>query len=268
MNTSPIATGPARSHALPALRTTMIAALVANVLAHTYLQTVILRTLIPPLAVIMVLTLVVAALCASRWRWAPLLGAVWCVLSIIPGIPAYAFNLAHPTAYVVFAETAVTLALLLIAVVAGIAATIRREQRASDAPAPRWLPAFLASVATFVLGALLVAAIPRPAASAGVSAAVLAGLPELTTANNQFVQREITARVGETVALRLHNSDAAAHAFDIDAFNVHVPMPGGEDMLALFTPTTAGTYTFYCGVPGHAHPATGSGMVGTLIVAP
>jgi K+-transporting ATPase A subunit len=49
----------------------MIAGLVGNVLVNTVLQALILRTLIPPLAIILALTLVVAGVCATRWRWAP-----------------------------------------------------------------------------------------------------------------------------------------------------------------------------------------------------
>lgn len=72
------------------------------------------------------------------------------------------------------------------------------------------------------------------------------------------------ASVGETVALWIDNTDGAAHSFDIDAFNVHLPLTPGMGSLALFKPTQAGTYTFYCRVPGHAE----AGMKGTLIVAP
>jgi uncharacterized cupredoxin-like copper-binding protein len=72
------------------------------------------------------------------------------------------------------------------------------------------------------------------------------------------------ARVGETVALRLENSDGGAHSFGIDALNIHVPMPAGKPALALFTPITPGTYTFYCGVPSHRE----ADMLGTLVVEP
>lgn len=268
MNQSLVAPRPASWNALPALRKTMIVALIANVLAHSYLQVVILRTLIPPLAVILVLTLVVAGLCATPWRWAPLVAVIFGVVSIIPGIPPYIDSLTHPAEFAVFAQTVVSNALLLIAIVAGIAATTQRNQHVGDTQAPRWLPTFVASVAAFSLGAILVAAIPQPVQNAAVSAAALNSLPALTTANYQFEPREIKTKVGETVSLRLHNSDTAVHSFDIDALNVHVRMSGGKDTLATFTPTTAGTYTFYCAVPEHANLATGSGMVGKLIVAP
>ncbi|HEU5086118.1 MAG TPA: cupredoxin domain-containing protein, partial [Roseiflexaceae bacterium] len=82
----------------------------------------------------------------------------------------------------------------------------------------------------------------------------------------QFDQATMTARVGETVALRLDNADSSAHSLDIDEFNVHVVMPAGKSSLALFTPSEPGTYTFYC--RPHADKAAGTGMLGTLIVKP
>ncbi|MEI2609177.1 MAG: cupredoxin domain-containing protein [Candidatus Promineifilaceae bacterium] len=69
-------------------------------------------------------------------------------------------------------------------------------------------------------------------------------------------------QAGELVTMTLENKDAAAHAFDIDEFDVHIPIPAQEELTFTFTPTQPGTYTFYCGVLGHR----GGGMVGTLIV--
>ncbi len=66
------------------------------------------------------------------------------------------------------------------------------------------------------------------------------------------------------MALRLENQDTNAHSFDIDEFTVHTPLPAGATSLALFTPSTPGTYTFYCSIPGHRE----AGMVGTLVVVP
>jgi plastocyanin len=246
---------------LTALRTVLIAALVGNVLVGAVMQVQI-STLIPPLAIIMVLTLVIAALCAMRWRWTPLLAVLWSVASIIPGLEPYTYSLTHPAETSGFVVTLVGLALSIIIVVAGVAATVSGERQVAEGRAPHWLTGFLVGMATFVLGASLVAAIPQAEAAAGVSHEALAQLPALATMNNRFDQAELWAKVGETVALRLENKDADGHSFDIDAFNIHAPMPAGKSALALFKPTKPGTYTFYCGVPGH----TEAGMVGTLVV--
>jgi plastocyanin len=241
----------------------LIAALIGNVLVGAVMQVQISR-LIPPLAMIMALTLVIAALCASRWRWAPLLAVLWSVASIIPGLEPYTYSLTHPAETSGFVVTLVGLALSIITVIAGVAATVAGERPAAEERAPRWLQGFLIGMATFVLGASLVAAIPQSGATAGVSAEALAQLPALMSARDTFDRAELRTKVGETVALRLENSDTETHYFDIDAFDVHVPMPAGRPALALFTPTAAGSYTFYCHVPDHRE----AGMVGTLIVEP
>ena len=105
---------------------------------------------------------------------------------------------------------------------------------------------------------------PPTDTSAGVSAEALARLPSLISGRNTFDRTELRARVGQTVALRLENTDIQLLSFDIDAFDVHVAIPTGKPDLALFTPTTPGTFTFYCGAPGH----TEAGTVGTLIFEP
>jgi plastocyanin len=114
-----------------------------------------------------------------------------------------------------------------------------------------------------LLGAVIVASIPR-AGGPQVDPAVLAQLPAVPL--EAFAGGEIRVRAGELTALRLANSEAAAHSFDVDELNVHVPMPGDSDSLALFIAPTPGTYTFYCAP--HYDKATGSGMRGTLIVEP
>jgi uncharacterized cupredoxin-like copper-binding protein len=81
---------------------------------------------------------------------------------------------------------------------------------------------------------------------------------------NSFTPGEIRVRAGETVVLRLDNTDTQGHRFDIDELNVHVLMPVNQPGLAVFTPTTPGSYRFYCDIPGHPE----AGMVGTLIVEP
>jgi plastocyanin len=264
MSTPLIATHTQERMRMPALRSVMIAGLVGNVVMNVIVQALIVQALIVPLTIIALLTLVIAGVCATRLRWAPLLTVLWVVVSVVPGLEPYIYNLTHPTQTALFIATLISLVLLLISVVAGVAATISGERQGAERSAPRWLRGFLIGTATFVLGASLVATIPPPEATAGVSPEVLAQMPALTTANDRFDQAELRAKVGQAVALRLENSDAGAHSFDIDELNVHAPMPAGKPALALFTPITPGSYTFYCDVPGHRE----AGMVGTLIVEP
>jgi plastocyanin len=261
----PLATHEMQAQArLPVLRVVIIAGLVGNVVAFTVLQALILRALIPELAIILALTLVIAGVCATRWRWAPHLVVLWAVLSVVPGLEPYVYDLTHPAETGTFIADLVGLALLFIALVASMAAIRTGDRRVAAGHTPGWLPSFLLGTATFVLGASLVATIPPPDATAGVSAETLAQLPSLVAGRNTFDRPELRASVGETIALRLENTDTMVHSFDIDAFDVHVSMPTGTPALALFSATAPGSYTFYCRIPGH----TEAGMVGTLLVEP
>ena len=77
-----------------------------------------------------------------------------------------------------------------------------------------------------------------------------------------FNPTELTIPANTDVTVNLPNNGVLPHNFNIDAANVHSgDVPGGESItLTLNLP--AGTYEYYCSVPGHA----ASGMVGTLTV--
>lgn len=262
MDTSLTANETRQGTRLPALRAVIVTGLVGNVIAFTVLQVLVLRALIPELAIILVLTLIIAGVCATRWRWAPHLVVLWAVLSVIPGLEPYWYDLTHPAETGTFIADLTGLAMLFVAVVASIAAIRAGAPAVAAGYTPGWLRGFLLGTATFVLGASLVATIPTP--NAGVSAEALAQLPALVAGRYTFDQAKLRARVGETIALRLENTDTMVHSFDIDAFDVHVSLPTSTPALAIFTATTPGSYTFYCRIPGHAE----AGMVGTLIVEP
>lgn len=251
---------------LAALGKLTLTALVGIALVMFYLQTVVFGEFDPVGAMMGVLPLVFAGLVATGWRWTPALGALTggALLAIIG--PELHHIFASPSDGM-FAPVVVLLALILIAAGAGIGATIQNYRRpAVERLAPRGLSTSLAALTGLCLGAILVAAIPQTSASAGISAEVMAQLPAVVVHNFAFEQKEIRAKVGETVILRLENHDSATHSFDIDELNVHAPILPNQTSVALFKATQLGTYTFYCAP--HYDKARGEGMKGTLIVEP
>src|SRR5262245_40059286 len=212
-------------------------------------------------------TVLMAGAAATGWRAAPLLGALWCGLFGVMSIPFTSYNLTHPEQLNLFAPELWLDLALIGGIVGGIAATLQNYRTPlTQRRTPAWLPYGLTAIAALAVGALLVAAVVQGRDSSGVSPQMLAQLPALSVMTAQFEQTELHARVGQTVALRLENADAEGHSFDVDELNVHAPMPGGKPSLALFTPTTPGSYTFYCAL--HYNKQTGQGMKGTLVVAP
>ena len=246
----------------PALLKWTIASLLVGVALVVYLQVVILRSFEPPLALVFGgPALAIAALLAGlRRRWVPLLGALYWALVLAANAPYFAYDLTHPEFLESFIVSTTMSLAALVGLAAGVGATLQNYQPAAGPRAPRWFAAGLTALAGLGVGAVLVAALPRP----GVGVATLAQLPALTTAQYRYDQTELRAQVGVPVALRLENQDSSGHSFDIDALDVHVSMPPGAAALALFTATAPGTYTFYCNVPGHRE----LGMVGTVVVAP
>jgi hypothetical protein len=127
----------------------------------------------------------------------------------------------------------------VLAAVTGAAAVVRARRRPAPAAgeAPRWLAPLTTGVAAATLGAAAVAAVVRAGgARSGVDPRVLAGLPAVATEGYAFVGRELHVRAGQPVMLRVDNRDAARHSFDLDAFGVHVPLPGEASTLVRSRP--------------------------------
>jgi nitrite reductase (NO-forming) len=79
------------------------------------------------------------------------------------------------------------------------------------------------------------------------------------------VNPDLTARVGDTVAITLVNDDGRFHDVVIDEFNAATPVFGeiGQEETVQFTVDQAGTFFYYCSVSGHRQ----AGMEGQLLVA-
>jgi uncharacterized cupredoxin-like copper-binding protein len=83
--------------------------------------------------------------------------------------------------------------------------------------------------------------------------------------NFKYDPPTLTAKVGDKVTVNLQNKGTLDHSFVIDELGVKLEtVKPGTTQPVTFTPTTAGTYTFYCDVPGHK----AAGMTGTFTVTP
>lgn len=84
---------------------------------------------------------------------------------------------------------------------------------------------------------------------------------EVTATSFEFDPDEIRVAAGESVAIVLTSEDIL-HDLTIDELDAHVAADRGETATGGFTADEAGTYTYYCSVPGHRE----AGMEGTLTV--
>ena len=269
MRTPMVLARPYRLLVQPTLRTIVVAALVLNALTFLFDILTIGPDEINVTHVIM--ELVVAGIVALRLRWAPAIGALLGALLLVEGYIFLGRELTEPTSAASFASAAIFFATAVVGLVAGIGATLQnyrapRSRPFVAPPAPRWAYPALLAFAALVLGGILTTAIQPHGISPSFSPEALAALPALTARDFKFEQPSITAKVGQTVVLRLDNADTTTHHLDIDEFNVHALMPPGKSNVALFKPTQPGSYTFYC--QPHADKAAGTGMVGTLVVEP
>ena len=74
-----------------------------------------------------------------------------------------------------------------------------------------------------------------------------------------FEPATITVAKGETVKLTV-TSTGGSHTFTIDELGINIAVGSGQTTTKEFTVEKAGTFSFYCAVPGHQD----AGMVGIL----
>ena len=84
---------------------------------------------------------------------------------------------------------------------------------------------------------------------------------EVTATDFAFDPDEITAEVGEELAIALTSEDLV-HDFTIDELEAHVVADRGETARGGVRADEPGSFVFYCSVPGHRE----AGMEGTLTV--
>lgn len=82
---------------------------------------------------------------------------------------------------------------------------------------------------------------------------------KMTSDSFSFSPRNVTVKKGEPVKISFTN--VGIHTFTVDELNVDVPLRGFSPV-AEFTPTKAGTFEYYCKIPGHRE----AGQVGVITV--
>jgi len=122
---------------------------------------------------------------------------------------------------------------------------------------------FLAIIALgFALGGSAIAVIAST--SPGGASVSLTGPPDIIQTirmeNVLFDSDEITVAVGDNVLLIIENVDPALHDFFVEDLDIFVENPAGQTSVAAFTAEQAGSFPFFCTVPGHRE----SGMEGII----
>ncbi len=85
----------------------------------------------------------------------------------------------------------------------------------------------------------------------------------VTATEFKFDPATITASAGQSVNVTFKNAGTVQHTFVIkEANNFKLTADPGQTVTGTFTAPAAGTYTYFCDVPGHED----AGMKGTLTV--
>lgn len=113
--------------------------------------------------------------------------------------------------------------------------------------------------------AILVLALAGALAACGGSTASPADtVKEVTLAAAEFAYdpNSIEVAAGSRLKITLENKGTLEHDFTIDSLSVKLLAPIGQSPSFTTGELTAGTYDFYCSIPGHKE----AGMTGTLTV--
>ena len=245
-----------------------IAAVTASFIAFIALQLSV-GLLLPPVLIVMLSELVVIALTAVGWRWAPLLGAVVGVGTIIGGVgtqPYAQYHLEHPEFFFPFASIVLIVLVGIAAIVGGIAATLQNYRR--EPATPRWLASGTIGLGGVFAGMLIASAIATTVPTSA-SAQPLSGTPTVHLEAASFAPAAVIVPKGSK--LHVVADTSILHILANGTWQGQRTHPGAEPgapkienvqvaqgLVDLGPFATPGTYYIYCTV----HP----GMMLTVFV--
>ena len=140
----------------------------------------------------------------TRWRWSPLLGVLVYGLVVAGSIPFILDALSLPDETYMFALNVVMLALSVIAIGAGVGATVQNYRSGNgerQRNAPRWLGGAVSGLAGIVAGMLMVSLIIAANPQASAASATSHGEPLVYLAADHFVQNVVLVPKGAKLLL-------------------------------------------------------------------
>ena len=258
-------TAPSRRSAQPTVTLLAVVSLFALATLYAYYVVAIFPRPNWPYLPIVLAPLLFAALVMTGRSWTPLLAPLMALIILASPVRGdIPYNLARPDERRYFVYTLILLTALGLSIVAGLVATLRQARRSGHDRAALPLKIVGGLLLAAIIGVLLHASVSERDTLTGFTEAELAALPTFVMADLYFAPSLIEVRAGQTVAIRFANEGLLPHAFDLADERIHLRVPSGRSDVAIVTPTTPGTYTFYCGVGNHR----AQGMAGTLIVSP
>jgi plastocyanin len=228
--------------------------------ANLLLVLIAAQTFIPPLLILGVVTLLVAALCFTRFRAAPAIGALIALgsISVLMSVPINQYFITHPGDAVSFIPLIIILAFGLVSIIAGIAATLQ-NYRNPGASAPGNLRLLLTSFTTFVVGIIIVSLIVAANPPTSAASTTTNGEPTVHMSATNFVQNVVLVPKG--AKLRLVDDGNVEHVLQNGFWQGTTPSnqiePGAPTVqnrdinggsLEIGPFTTAGIYHIYCSV--------------------
>ena len=228
--------------------------------ANLLLVLIAAQTFILPLLILGVVTLLVAALCFTRFRAAPAIGALIALgaISVQMSVPINQYFITHPGDAVSFIPLIIILAFGLVSIIAGIAATLQ-NYRNPGASAPGNLRLLLTSFTTFVVGIIIVSLIVAANPPTSAASTTTNGEPTVHMSATNFVQNVVLVPKG--AKLRLVDDGNVEHVLQNGFWQGTTPSnqiePGAPTVqnrdinggfLEIGPFTTAGIYHIYCSV--------------------
>jgi plastocyanin len=177
-------------------------ALIGQVLALASLM-LIAGVIIPPLLILGVIAVVIAALVATGLKWMPLVGALYCIGTMIGGLVSQQYlpyHLTHPGEVGFFIAALLIYVFSILAVCAGIGATVQ-NYHSIERRTPPWLAPVLTSLVGFVLGAFLVAMLVAMTPQTAVGTATVNGMPAVHLGVSSFTPSSVTVPKGSKLVL-------------------------------------------------------------------